>query len=176
MNLAHSNIKIIVCVPYIRTFSVLVRTNQNIDVIRNIFPNINQQYNLIYWFNGSQIMPFITFEGAGITENSVIVVSFKTDNVDFNKFFISLSKYSNEGNAMKHIMHTNSPKIAKPLPPKFKCILKKDNFVKDSKKLLFIQKIKQLLNEFNFVREKNNETNVDGHKSLDDIKPLPILK
>lgn len=175
MDQISSNIKIFACVPFIRTFPVLVRTDQKIDIIREAFPNLSQQCNLIYWFNGSQLSPQLTFTEAGITNKSSIVISFQTDIVGFNRFFFNASKYANEKNVKNRIILGLYPNNDDKSRPNSKKSFKNQNFEKEEKRYFFIQSLKKRFHEYNFSRDKDPETIVDHNLESFDISPMPVI-
>lgn len=173
MNQGNSSIKIIVCVPYVRTFIVLVRKNQKINIIKEAFPNIDPNNNIIYWFEGSQLSPNLTFEETGIREYSAIIVTVQTDNISFNRHFIKISKCGNIKKVL-NIMIKNENKENK--IPDQQIIQKKFNFEREKKKYFFIQDLKQLLNQFDFSKNNNNNKNSNFeniHTSIN-TNPIPV--
>lgn len=170
MNQENSSIKIIVCVPYVRTFVVLVRKNQKINIIKEAFPNIDHNNNLIYWYEGSQLSPSSTFEETSIREYSAIIVTVQTDNISFNRHFMKISKYGNIKKVLNKMIKNDNKENKN---PDQQIIPKKYNFERDKKKYFFIQDLKQLLNQFDFSKNNNNSNFENIHTSIN-TNPIPV--
>lgn len=171
MNQDKNIIKIIVCVPYVRTFVVLVRKNQKINVIKEAFPNVNNQNKLIYWFNGSQISPHLTFGEINVQEFSSIIVTIQTDDIAFNRFFMKISKHDNIKKVVNN-MKRNLKDVKKASDDRIinRCF----NYEREKKKYFFIQRLKQLFDQFDF--SKNQKTSIlENQYSSINTSPIPIL-
>lgn len=170
-----STIKVIVCVPYVRTFQVIVRTDQKIDVIKRAFPNLNNQSNLIYWFEGAQLIPNLTFGEVGIQDYSSIIISVQTDVVAFNNFFISISKYANEKRVADRMIQKFTQKDDGHCLISHKIIPKRLDYQKEERKYFFTQKLKQLFHNCNFSKTENKSFFKEDQFSSFSPMPLPVM-
>lgn len=154
-------IKIVLCAPYARTFYATVSIGQKVSVISKAYPNIKKKDDLVFWYKGAQLFPNSTFKEVGLCNNSVIVVGIKTDDLSLNYYWIKLSNYPN---MIKYLNKTKAYKNSL-----------KDQFSNKyaEKKFLFIQRIKSVVNEFDFSSSTLESTSSKNDAPL--TKPLPIL-
>lgn len=171
MNQEKTAIKVIVCVPYVRTFVVIVRKSQKISIIKEAFPNINCQSKLNYWFNGSLISPHLKFDEIDIQEFQSIIVTVQTDDISINSYFMKISKFENIQKAVMMIKNVKSEKKTSDDRIINRCF----NYEREKKKFFFIQKLKQLFDQFDFSKNKTISI-VDDHQiSSINVSPIPIL-
>ncbi|KAK8844428.1 hypothetical protein M9Y10_024286 [Tritrichomonas musculus] len=171
----HSAIKIFIVVPYFRTFQVIVNIKQKIGIIKKAFPNIKNQKDLLYWFDGSKLMPHLTFQEVGIHENSTIVISIETDQIVLNQFFVFISKYVNEDKMRDKLIQNFSHENIKSSEPIFQCLPNDQTFKKEKNKYIFIQKLKELYSKFNFSRNQDSVTKTENSPTVFNTSPLPLI-
>lgn len=158
------SVKVLVCVPFIRSFLVLVRESQTINIILKTFPNIQDITKLIFLYDGAQLIPNLTFGEAKIQDNSTIVIGIKTDDLSINYYLISLSKISRKPEYVTKILNSFYEKDKN----------NNRNHSLSEKKFFFIEHMKSLYLQIDFSRVKKQIEIPDTQNQLL-CEPLPIL-
>lgn len=165
-----NTIRIVICIPHIRSINAVVRKEQKIRIILKAFPNIQKEDDLIFWFEGAQLLLDLTFEEVGIHDNSMIVIGVKSDDILMNQYWVRISANSKDPKIISHLLNTyDGISNEKHMLGK-----KKSNDNNFEKKYLFIQKLKSLYCNFNFINIKTDEKkNLNVSPLLS--KPFPII-